>query len=341
MAFKIPTYGLRAAAITDKTEVEVFENIQFTDETVGSNSWLWDFGDGTTSTLQNPIKSYAADGTFSIRLIATKDDVIAGIVYYEDLIVVNTPIDPDALAFILAAGITNPTQIAAIGNLVTQLKTASLWNNMQALYPFVGGTASSHKYNLKDPRDLNAAGRLEYRNSTVTHDANGITFLGTGYASTWCVPGTSVYNRSYGEYIRQAFNDGWSGATTTPYNAYLGFKVNSVPRVTGIGVNNLAGVSFALSYGYLTTSILSSSQGYLLNNSSILSSNTSPLVTPALGVIYLGTANLGTAGNSTPYSEWANRTLSFAHLGDGLTPTQHTSLASIVQTYQTALGRNV
>jgi hypothetical protein len=251
------------------------------------------------------------------------------------------PLDPDVQAFITAAEITNPTQISALENLVTQLKTASLWTNMQALYPFVGGSASSHKYNLKDPRDLNVAGRLEYRNSTVTHDANGVTFLGTGYASTWCVPGTSVYDRSYGEYIREAFNDGWSGATTPPYNAYLGFKVNTTPAVTGIGVNNLAGLGAAMTYGYLSTSILSESEAYLFNNSSILTTNTSPLVTPDLGVIYLGTANLGTEGDSTPYTEWANRTLSFAHLGDGLTSSQHTTLASIVQTYQTALGRNV
>jgi hypothetical protein len=251
------------------------------------------------------------------------------------------PLDPDVQAFITAAEITNPTQISALENLVTQLKTASLWTNMQALYPFVGGSASSHKYNLKDPRDLDVAGRLEYRNSAVTHDANGISFIGTGYASTWCVPGTSVYDRSYGEYIREAFNDGWSGSTTPPYNAYLGFKVNTFPAVTGIGVNNLAAFGAGMTYGYLTTSILSDSEGYLFNNSSVLFTQTNPLVTPALGVIYLGTANLGTEGDSTPYSEWANRTLSFAHLGNGLTPAQHTTLASIVQTYQTALGRNV
>ena len=339
MAFKIPTYGLRAAGITDKTEVESFENIQFTDETVGANGWLWDFGDGTTSTLQNPIKSYTSDGTFSIKLIATKDDVIAGVVYYEDLIVVDTPIDPDALAFIVAAGITDPTQIAAIGNLVTELKTANLWTNMQALYPFVGGTASSNKYNLKDPRDLDAAFRLEFRGPACTFDSNGVTLnAGGSYISTFCAPGTSVYDRSYGEYIRETFNDGWSGSYI---GAVFGFKVNTEPRLTAAGVNNLQGTSFVLSYGYLTTSIVSASQGYILNNSTITWDVTNPEDVPPMGVIYFGAMNQGTGAGGAPYPEYAQRTLSFAHLGNGLTPAQHSTLAFIVQTYQTALGRNV
>src|SRR5690606_37310182 len=34
-------------------------------------SWLWDFGDGSTSTLQHPEHTYANAGTFSVSLNAT------------------------------------------------------------------------------------------------------------------------------------------------------------------------------------------------------------------------------------------------------------------------------
>jgi len=34
-------------------------------------SWLWNFGDNTTSTLQNPIHTYAANGTYTVSLTAT------------------------------------------------------------------------------------------------------------------------------------------------------------------------------------------------------------------------------------------------------------------------------
>ena len=46
--------------------------IRFTDQSSnGPTSWLWDFGDGSTSTAQNPTHQYAATGTYSVSLSAT------------------------------------------------------------------------------------------------------------------------------------------------------------------------------------------------------------------------------------------------------------------------------
>jgi len=36
-------------------------------------SWLWEFGDGTTSTAQHPSHSYAAEGVYDVRLTASND----------------------------------------------------------------------------------------------------------------------------------------------------------------------------------------------------------------------------------------------------------------------------
>ena len=47
-------------------------SIRFTDLSQnGPNRWLWNFGDGTTSTLQNPSHTYATTGTYSVSLAAT------------------------------------------------------------------------------------------------------------------------------------------------------------------------------------------------------------------------------------------------------------------------------
>ncbi|PZR27130.1 MAG: hypothetical protein DI535_12005 [Citrobacter freundii] len=43
----------------------------FTDESILPQSWLWDFGDGTTSTVQNPTHIYAALGTYTVFLTVT------------------------------------------------------------------------------------------------------------------------------------------------------------------------------------------------------------------------------------------------------------------------------
>lgn len=40
----------------------------FTDGSSGATSWHWDFGDGNTSTLQNPVHTYATTGTYIITL---------------------------------------------------------------------------------------------------------------------------------------------------------------------------------------------------------------------------------------------------------------------------------
>ncbi|MDD5143753.1 PKD domain-containing protein [Methanoregula sp.] len=50
----------------------VFQTIQFNDISIHSpTAWLWDFGDGTTSTDQNPTHTYSAVGNYSINLSAT------------------------------------------------------------------------------------------------------------------------------------------------------------------------------------------------------------------------------------------------------------------------------
>jgi len=42
--------------------------IEFTDLTGSADNWLWDFGDGTSSTLQNPSHVYTQSGTYSVQL---------------------------------------------------------------------------------------------------------------------------------------------------------------------------------------------------------------------------------------------------------------------------------
>jgi len=38
----------------------------FTDESTGAFTWLWDFGDGNTSTMQNPQHDFVVDGTYNV-----------------------------------------------------------------------------------------------------------------------------------------------------------------------------------------------------------------------------------------------------------------------------------
>lgn len=65
--------------------------VNFTDLSVPADEWLWDFGDGTMSTLQNPVHVYSDTGYFTVRLIAWNNgcaDTLTRINY----IYVNPPI---------------------------------------------------------------------------------------------------------------------------------------------------------------------------------------------------------------------------------------------------------
>lgn len=47
--------------------------VQFTNYSTDSQSYIWDFGDGNTSTEENPLHEYAESGSFIITLTATGD----------------------------------------------------------------------------------------------------------------------------------------------------------------------------------------------------------------------------------------------------------------------------
>ena len=45
----------------------------FIDRSIGATSWFWNFGDGNNSTLQNPVHSYAAPGSYIVTLTVKND----------------------------------------------------------------------------------------------------------------------------------------------------------------------------------------------------------------------------------------------------------------------------
>lgn len=45
--------------------------VQFTDTSNYAQTWSWDFGDGNTSTLQNPSHAYATNGSYTVKLTVT------------------------------------------------------------------------------------------------------------------------------------------------------------------------------------------------------------------------------------------------------------------------------
>ncbi len=253
--------------------------------------------------------------------------------------------DADAQAFIMAAGITDATQQSAIITLVTDLKGYGIWSKMKAIYPFVGGTSSTHKWNLKDPRDLDAAFRLVF-NGGGTHSSNGWLPNGTnGYANSYFNPNTNLIINSghIAVYSRTQI------ATTSidqPARASDGSNdIQISPNINAFGLSfraTIGGIQFATTSntdcrGLFISSRTSSTSLKGYKNSNVLATNTTGGThTYPNYNIFLGSAN--NAGSSVNYSILQ---LAFASIGDGLTDTEAANLYTAVQAYQTSLNRQV
>ena len=60
-----------AGFLINKSTAEPGDTIIFTNTSANATSYIWDFGDGNTSTDKNPVHAYASDGVFTITLTAT------------------------------------------------------------------------------------------------------------------------------------------------------------------------------------------------------------------------------------------------------------------------------
>jgi hypothetical protein len=250
--------------------------------------------------------------------------------------------DPNAQAFIDAAQITDVTQADAINNLVLGLKYDNLWNKMTAIYPFVGGTASTHKFNLKDPRDLDAAYRLVF-NGGWTHSSTGATPNGTnGYADTFFTQTSmGMFANSHMSYYARTV------ASTTGTKVEMGVGTGFANSYSNLGVgysgiitinagSRTIGVSTVDARGYVINSATSTSLKLYKNASLLGTDSASQLSSPSAFSLIIGAQSNGASrGNYT------DRESSFATIGSGLTDADASNLYNRVQTYQTTLGRQV
>ena len=255
--------------------------------------------------------------------------------------IVGITTDADAQAFITAANITNETQKTAINTLVTDLKGYFIWTKMKALYPFVGGTSSTHKWNLKDPRDLDAAYRLVF-NGGWTHSSTGALPNGTNaYADTKFKPNVGTLNsNAIGYYIRTVNSSG----ATDPVNmgafdslSAASSLLNSASSVSGRLNGNLISGSITGGTGLFSISKTSSTTTNVYKNSSSVGNGNSGGSLSANNV-FIGTLDL----IGSPYgSGYVNSQFAFAYMSDGLSGAEITNLNTCVTTFQTALNRNV
>lgn len=253
--------------------------------------------------------------------------------------------DADAQAFFTATGITDTTQKSAVNQLVLDLKSYNIWTKMKAVYPFVGGSSTTHKYNLVNSADSDAAFRLSF-STGWTHSSTGATPNGSAYANTFLNPSTLTLNNTHNcIYIRTnvdelGYDVGASKTTDT-----VGYFMNTLRYL-----NNLYSDQYLTSTGRIIASNTDSKGNYIStrtasnvfkvfkNNSQLGSTNTgaSGAISGITHPIYIGALN---ENNSPIY--YSTKQFAFASIGDGLTDTEAANFYTAVQAMQTTLSRNV
>jgi hypothetical protein len=244
--------------------------------------------------------------------------------------------DSDAQVFISAAGITDTIQHNAINTLVTDLKGYGIWNKMKAIYPMVGGTASSHKWNLKDPRDLDSAFRLSFNGGWV-HSETGAKPNGTdASANTFFTPSinfSSNTNLSFSTYLRT--ND----ISHEMVDMGSVFNIILEPYYVNAGTYFMAGSGTYTHYddaiptGFYLASRINNIEEKTYKNGVLKATGTFSSQVLDGAPIYLGA--FGTHGY------YSARECAFSHIGDGLTDTEADNLNTAVQTFETALERQI
>ena len=251
------------------------------------------------------------------------------------IIIVPLVLDVDAQKFISSAAITDSIEQAAINNLVTQLKDSSLWQKFKAIYPMVGGSASSMQRNLKDTGNTDNAYRLTFFGSPV-FSKTGVLFPTVNDFADTHLADTSLgaYNNASMSYYSRTQNtiSGYDMGCTdgaSPYNElsisfvdgddseWFGFTEEDVltPNTTGLFMFS----STATDVKRFRNGVVKDAKGSAGNESY---TNLTILI-----------------GKSRVTNHPGQRECALASLGNGLNDAQALTFYNIVQNFETKLNR--
>lgn len=252
--------------------------------------------------------------------------------------------DPDAQAFITAASITDPTEISAVDQLVIDLKSYNIWTKMKAIYPVLGGSASSHAVNLITPGTYNLTFSTGW-----THASTGMTPNGTSaYADTLLATSTAFgvdHNKHLSFYSRTNLATAGNSSSIGSDNGSTGFCRFTIRGLGNIRVSVYGGTNGTASAlnetdsrGFYQASRTSSTASSFYKNAILIAGGASANGTTSQ---ITQTLLIGAARSGASITYYDNKECSFASIGDSLDATETSNFYTAVQAYQTTLSRNV
>jgi hypothetical protein len=213
------------------------------------------------------------------------------------------------------------------------MKADGLWTKMKAIYPIVGGTASSHAVNLKTPGTYNLTFASGWTHSSTGMLPNGATFANTNLNDNTILSLNSVHISYYSRTnenvavieMGTGLSDGLFIEARTANVSY--YRVHSTTLLTHADTDSRA---------FYVANRTASNVMNAWKNGVKLATSTGASTSKQNFNIYLGALNNGgTASYPT------GKQCAFASIGDGLTDTDAANYYTAVNAYQVALSRNV
>lgn len=241
-------------------------------------------------------------------------------------------------AFATATGITDVTILGALNTFDLGLISNSLDSKMKAVYPFVGGSATTHKYNFMNSVDSNGAFRLLFSGG-ITHSSNGVLLGGVnGFAETYIQPSAilSLNSTHISIYSRTNNSSAVFDVSTSNASNYSPDMAVNYGGTTYFQVNqafSYSTYSDGSSSGMRIINRNSSTEEKLFKNNSLVAT-----VTKSTSGLSVGNIQLGRFHDGTIYS---NRQYAFMTVGDGLTDGEASIFYNLVQAFQTTLARQI
>ena len=293
---------------------------------------------GETSSFYTLVQ---ADATFNITCEVTATNIAGSASVSSNTL---TILDADVDAFLTASAITNPTIVNATNQLVVSLKGYSIYTKFYALHLYVGGTSSTHKWNLINPLDTNAAYRIEWIGG-VTHDSDGIKGNGTnGYGETYLKPSTNLIqnNTHIAFYNRTNLQNANApmGIQDGALNASLRIVPRNVSNQSIYSVNDNTGSvvsSVTDSRGFYVASRTASNARKLYKNGAVIQTATTVSVARSTATIPV----LGQKGATNTMGAYLAVNFALSSTGEAFNDTEAANYYTAVQAFQTALGRQV
>ena len=261
--------------------------------------------------------------------------------------------DPDATAYlaavVAAGGTVNSTITTAVNTLFTSLKSNSLYTKLFAFYPIIGSIRNSHSINAKTPGTFPIA----WFGSGDVHSYSGFTLPGPSgggaYGRFSGLSTTDIATSGGDVHISQyIWKLGISGSDNG-YDLCASDANNANQNYIIVNFNGATTSYYDWQGSYNTTISSIATLGYWnltrnsANTQSVLFKNGSQLASPTDTIYYcntdyfigaepIGGNVVGGGKNSKGYN--------FFTFGNRLSVSEESTLSTIINTFQTTLGRN-